>query len=107
MKKLITFCAVALALVGCGEQEQSNQPKTLVEGYWFCLDRQSWDMLNDALVTSDSKMIGFLESSQYCGVLKGGLEYTIIDRSFGGTATVRVWSGDQYFDIYTNNEATR
>lgn len=105
MKKFALIALVISALVGCEAEPQ--KPETLVEGYAFCIDRDSWVKMNDAVVANDAKMIDFLESSNLCGVLKGGLHYSVIDRYFDGTANVRVWVGDEYFDIYTNNEATR
>lgn len=106
MNKIILIAALSIGLLGCSDIDYGS-PKALIEGYRFCLDMQSWEQLNDAIIKKDTRMISYLEQSNLCGTLRSGIEYSIINRSFGGTANVRVWVGDKHFDIYTNNEATR
>lgn len=106
MKKLMLLPLFAVAMLAASPVK-AEQEKTLEPGYAFCITRAAWENLNDAIVAGDNRMISHLENSGQCGVLTKGLHYTILDREWTGTANVRVWFGDTFVDIYTNNEATQ
>jgi hypothetical protein len=82
---------------------------TLRPGYGICDTKQNFDHFVDAVGRQDARMLAMLEKQGYCTLTTAGLRFSLLDRSIGGTAKVRIWIGDdgRHFDAYTYNEATR
>lgn len=93
------------------EKVKPIQPKepTLQPGYGICDTKQNFDHFADAVGRQDARMLTMLEKKGHCTLTTAGLRYSLLDRSFSGTAKVRIWIGDdgRHFDAYTYNEATR
>lgn len=106
MNKSIITIISAVLLSACSQDAVEEAPKTLESGYLFCTDANSWDLLNEAKNNQDNRLVSQLGATGKCGVLKEGLEYSVLNRTWT-TANVRVWLNDQHFDIYTNIEAIR
>lgn len=106
MKKSIITIMSAVLLSACSQEAVEEAPKTLESGYLFCTDANSWDLINEALHNKDNRLVSQLGNAGKCGVLKEGLEYSVLNRTWT-TANVRVWMNNQSFDIFTNIEAIR
>ena len=76
---------------------------TLKGGYGACISADLFDQFTTVAVNNDEKGINYLLKNG-CFVTKKGIEFSLIDRSFTGTAKIRVYSGDEAFILWTNNE---
>lgn len=108
MKK-VTLIAAAAALVllaGCGEPNPAPQiAKTLSDKYPACVTETALDQLSSATVNSDNRMKQYLFKNQLCFWPKSGLEFSIVDQGFT-VSKVRVWAGEQSFDVWVPVEST-
>ena len=101
MKKLL-ITVVALALF-----TGAASAKTLKTGYPICFTEKSFDELVTAIVNNDSRQINYLEKAGLCGIISTNVEYSLLDRTWTGTAKVRVYVGNESAVAWTNLEATQ
>jgi len=76
---------------------------TLKGGYVACISAELFDQVTTFSVNKDYKGIDYL-MKHGCILTKKGIEFSLIDRSFTGTAKIRVYSNDESFILWTNNE---
>jgi hypothetical protein len=76
---------------------------TLVGGYGVCVSAELFDELISLSVQKDYKGMDYLLKNG-CFVLPKGVKFSLIDRSFTGTAKIRVYLKDKSMIVWTNNE---
>lgn len=101
MKKLLITVA-ALALFST-----AAQAKTLKAGYAICFSEKSFEEVTTAIVNNDVRQLEYLEKAGLCGITNAGVEYSLLDSTWTGTAKIRVYVGDQSALAWTNVEATQ
>lgn len=94
---------IAAAILAVSVTAQAEMP-TLKAGQIFCTSKEAIDQFFESMTRNDVRMINHLENTNQCAVLREGLEYSIIKRSWF-LVNVRVWVGDNHFDIWVPQEA--
>lgn len=101
MKKLLITAAALTLFSGAA------QAKTLKPGYPICFTGKAFEEVTTAIVNNDVRQLEYLEKAGLCGVTNAGIKYSLLDRTWTGTAKVRVYFGDQSALAWTNTEATQ
>lgn len=94
MKTLTLIVTLFTALNVCAE--------TTVGGYAACLSESKYD---EYLTTSaNGDHAAMVHLSRYCVMLRGGLQASVLDRTWGGTVKIRIYIGDNTTVLWTAME---
>jgi len=76
---------------------------TLKGGYGACVSADLFDQFTTVAVNNDQNGINYLLKNG-CFITTKGIEFSLLDRSFTGTAKIRVYKGNETIILWTNNE---
>jgi hypothetical protein len=81
-----------------------TEKNTLKGGYGACISEDYFDQFAMAYVNKDNNGVNYLLKNEKCIITKSGLKFSLLDRSFTGTAKIRVYVGNDAFILWTYNE---
>ena len=95
MKKILLSLSLLVSL----------NAESFVGGYGACTDEDSWSEFSLAGVKGDMKAIEYLIGSGKCIITSAGIQISVLDRTWTGTAKVRAYAPNgQSFIVWTANE---
>ena len=97
MRKLFAMGLLALAITVPATAE------TTKGGYPACLTKDLFDQITSALVKKDERAFEYLMKNG-CLILKAGIQISVLDRTWTGTAKIRAYVGDDAVVLWTNVE---
>jgi len=97
MKRLTTAILLSLAA------STSVYAESLKGGYGACLSEDLFDQFTSAAVKKDERAFQYLLKNG-CIITKAGIQVSVLDRTWTGTAKVRAYVGDSAVVLWTNIE---
>jgi len=97
MKRLIAAILLSLAV------STSTYAETFKGGYGACLSEDLFDQFISASVKKDEQAFQYLLKNG-CIITKAGIQVSVLDRTWTGTAKVRAYVGDSAVVLWTNTE---
>ena len=97
MKKFATAMLLSLAAITSAYAEK------LKGGYGACLSEDLFSQFISAAVKKDKRALQYLLKNG-CIITKAGIQVSVLDRTWTGTAKVRAYVGDSAVILWTNTE---
>lgn len=97
MKRFATAILLLLAA------STSSYAETLKGGYGACLSDDLFEQFISASVKKDERAFQYLLKNG-CIITKAGIQVSVLDRTWTGTAKVRAYVGDSAVVLWTNTE---
>ena len=82
----------------------SAHAETLKGGYGACLSEYLFDQFTSAAVKKDERAFQYLLKNG-CIITKAGIQVSVLDRTWTGTAKVLAYVGDSTVVLWTNIES--
>jgi hypothetical protein len=94
---------VVLSLIAAAALSTTVQAASLKGGYGACVSKDLFDQFISASVEKDERAFQYLLKNG-CIVTKAGIEVSVLDTTWTGTAKVRAYVGDSAIILWTNTE---
>jgi hypothetical protein len=87
-----------------GEKTSTTHSQTIKEGYPMCMSEELLDQLVTASNNKDQRGMEYLLSNG-CVAARGGIEISVLDRTWTGKVKIRAYANDQAYTLWTLREA--